>query len=107
MCIISTNNVNNILENAENAFTNAKFCHYCLPNAGTVELLATLDRKVVNYTLKDYCIIFLGEKDFQASNKYEELVTHIKCKLEKITHTNVILCSPSFKLNYNTIFSTG
>lgn len=99
ICIVSENNVNSILETAEHVFPNNKICHYCLPNAGVTELLSGLGLKLVNYTLKDYCIILLGERDFVVSKNYATLVNHIKCKLEKITHTNVILCSPNFKLN--------
>lgn len=101
ICIISDNNVNNILKTAEYTFTNSKIIHYCLTNAGITELFVNLELKLVNYTLQDYCIIFLGTKDFEMSFNYEKLVEYIKNKLEKITHTNVIICSPNFKLGAN------
>lgn len=107
VCIVSANNVNNILGIAENTFQNSKICHYCMPNAGAAELLASLDKKLVDYTLNDYCIVLLGEKDFLESNNYEKLVNHIKGKIENVMHTNVILCSPNFKLNWNVnLFNT-
>lgn len=107
LCLISDNNVNNILGIAETTFPAAKICHYCMPKAGIVELLETLEIKLINYSLHDYCIIFIGEQDFLVSNKYDELVNHIRYKLENIKHTNVILCSPNFKLKWNVnLFNT-
>lgn len=107
LCIISDNNVNDVLEIAKNTFPNDKICHYCMPKAGIIGLIATLDIKLINYTLNDYCIIFLGEADFLVSKNYAELVDYIKCKLEKILHTNIIVCCPTFKLKSNTtLFNT-
>lgn len=107
LCLISDNNVNAILGIAENTFPNDKICHYCMPKAGIMKLLETLDKKLVNYTLNDHCIIFIGETDFLVSKNYAELVNYIKFRLEKILHTNIILCCPTFKLKSNTsLFNT-
>lgn len=107
VCIISDNNVNNILRIAKNTFPNANICHYCMPNVGAAELLSSLDKKLEDFTLYDYCIILLGEKDFFESQNYENLVNHIKGKIETVMHTNVIICSPNFKLKWNVnLFNT-
>uniref|UniRef100_A0A2A4JXQ3 Uncharacterized protein n=1 Tax=Heliothis virescens TaxID=7102 RepID=A0A2A4JXQ3_HELVI len=103
LCIISDNNENNILNFAENTFPNKIVCHYCMPKAGIIELLATLEVKLAYYTLDDFCIILLGERDFTVSKNYAYLVDYIKCKLEKLLHTNIVFCCPTFKLGWDTI----
>lgn len=101
ICIVSDNNVNNVLKYAEYTFPNSNICHYCMPNANIQQLLNRLDDKLKTFCDKDYCVIFLGENDFMLSKDYEKLVDYIKQKLEKLMHTNVILCLPNYKLKNN------
>lgn len=99
MCIISSNNVNKMLEIAENTFTGYNLCHYIIPNGGIKQLFTDLDKKLIDFTFEDYCIIYLGERDFEISNNYRLLLNYMKKELYKIDNTNVVICSPNFKLN--------
>lgn len=99
MCIVSSNNVNKMLEIAEHTFVGYKLCHYITPNGGIIQLFADLDKKLLNFTFEDYCVIYIGERDFESSNNYRFLLNFIKNKLKNINHTNVVICSPNFKLS--------
>lgn len=99
LCIISSNKTCNIRSIAENSFPHLSICHYLSTNCGLQQLLSNLNVKLTNYTLEDYCIIFIGEKDFIKSNNYSELVTYVRETLMNINHTNVILCLPTYKCN--------
>lgn len=58
-------------------------------------------------TKTDYCIIFIGEYDFQKTYNYIELVQYIRDKLSSLNNTNIILCLPTFKCSvYNTMYNS-
>lgn len=98
VCIISSNNSNKITPIAENTLQNtSNICHYLLPNSNTKRMLSDIEIKLQHFTLKDYCIIFIGEEDFNTTCDYFDLIFYIRETLEKIKHTNVIICTPTYK----------
>lgn len=99
LCIISSNKTNRILSTAEDTFDNYKICHYLTPNCSIEKLIDNLHSKLLNYTLKDSCIIFIGEDDFLKTSNYCDVVIHIREVLSKINNTNIILCLPTYKCN--------
>lgn len=101
LCIISSNNVNKLLYLGENTFLGYELCHYIMPNAGINQLFADLDKKLIDFTHEDYCIIYIGERDFEVSNNYRILIDYIKNELKNVMNTNIIICSPNFKLSDN------
>lgn len=59
-------------------------------------LLNNLEDKLQGYTATDYCIILVGETDFTYSQNYVHLVENIRAKLLSITHTNLMICTPTY-----------
>lgn len=100
LCIISSNQINKILPIAENTFPCHQICHYLLPNRGISNLLCNIQNKLTEYTEIDNCIIFIGEDDFRQTNNYFDIIMTIRETLLAITHTNVILCLPTYKYDY-------
>lgn len=49
--------------------------------------------------MNDFCIILIGENDFNVSQNYSELVSQIRNILVPIDYTNIIICVPTF--NYS------
>lgn len=106
ICIISSNKNNDVLSIAEETFKFSQVCHYVTPNCGTIQLIRNLDQKVKDFSMDDYCIVLIGEEDFKRTENYVEIVVALRNELQKIRHTNVILCVPTFKLsNYSTMFN--
>lgn len=99
ICIISSNSTNRILSKAEDVFPNFKICHYLTPNCGFEKLIENLQAKLINYTLEDYCILHIGEEDFHKTNNYCNLIAETREVLKNITHTNIILCLPTYNFN--------
>ncbi|XP_060810239.1 uncharacterized protein LOC132904330 [Amyelois transitella] len=106
LCMISSNKHNNMTTIAQNTFSNFHICHYLYPNCGITELINNLDKKVKDYTKKDYCVIFIGPEDFKQTNNYFDIVLKLRQTLQLITNTNIILCVPTFIVNdFSTIFN--
>lgn len=96
--ILSSNKDNKILNIVNNKMSEMfSICHYLTPNCNTKHLLKDIEHKLVNFTMKDFCVIFLMEENFKTVYEYFELIKYIRLKLQKITHTNVIMCVPSYK----------
>lgn len=106
ICMISSNKTNSMLSIAESTFDNYKICHYLKPNSGINQLIKGLEVKLKGYTQKDCCIIFIGQEDFKKTNNYFDLVLNLRETLQLITHTNIIICLPTFVCNnHSTIFN--
>lgn len=105
LCIISSNKTNTILTTAERTFPNCQICHYLTPNCGLLNLITDIELKLKNYTLDDYCLIFIGEEDFRRTNDYYDLIINIRETLSKIQHTNIIICLPTFKFKHSLMFN--
>lgn len=98
IAITSSNNKNKMLEIAERELdTKFQLCHYLYPYCGIKELFAGISERVKDYTAGDYCVIMIGEEDFHTANDYQFLVKLIRETLLKLTHTNFIICLPTFK----------
>lgn len=96
LCVISDRN-RHILEYLENAFAEEyAICHYSKPQAPAQELLADLEKKVTNFTHDDFCIILLGQSEFKTTKNYNDLIQEIRHAVSKISHTNVIICPPTY-----------
>ncbi|KAI8432084.1 hypothetical protein MSG28_004592 [Choristoneura fumiferana] len=52
--------------------------------------------RTTSYTKQDYCIVMVGEEDFDETQNYKRLVDQIKKKLETITNTNIIIAAPTY-----------
>lgn len=105
VCILSSNTYNKTLSTFEDVLSeHYNTIHYLKSHCGIKDLLRGIESKVNGYTYNDYCVILLGDKDFTSSKDYFELISYIKEELQKIQHTNIILCSPTYKL-YKNIFN--
>lgn len=52
------------------------------------------------------CLIMIGEKDFEETNNYLDIIYLIKKQLENIQNTNIILCLPTYRYGkYNTMYN--
>ncbi|KAL0870130.1 hypothetical protein ABMA27_006284 [Loxostege sticticalis] len=96
--LISTNKNNKVLSLALRTFQDKyQLCHYKLPHQGILDTLQTITEKTRLLTKGDYCVIMVGEKDFETSQNYSLLVKQIRNKLINLNHTNIIICLPTFK----------
>lgn len=106
ICMLSTDKKNKMLTITDSLTKDYELCHYLTPDVGVRRLLNNIYSKISDYTMKDYCIIFIGEEDFRKSQNYASLVSFIKNAVQSITHTNVILCVPIFNCsNYANIYN--
>lgn len=96
LCVISGRN-NNVLQNLEDTFAKKfTFCHFSKPAAQINELLMGIETKVCKLTKEDFCIILLGESDIKMNQNYISVIQLLRNTLKKITHTNVIICPPTY-----------
>lgn len=103
ICIISENRKNKIRSIAENILNrNSEYeiCHYLKPNCGINNMICDLEDKLKEFTMCDYCVILIGATDFERTKNYNSLVENIRKKIKRITHTNIIICAPTYKLSY-------
>lgn len=97
VCLLSSNKRSPVLRCAQRSLgDDFQICHFLTPGAGIGRLLVNLDEKLVNYSAQDCCVVLIGEDDFKKSQNYLHLVKYIKENLEKVKHTNIILCLPTF-----------
>lgn len=100
--ILSTNTNNKILSISEQTLSeNYKICHYLMPHGNTTRLLSNIETKIQDLTLRDFCIIMIGEEDFRSTNDYFAIILNLRETLKTVKHTNIIICSPTFKYGYN------
>lgn len=104
ICLISSDSRRKTLSTALQKWDSFSICHHLTPGVGIQELFNGIDTKLKDFTLNDYCIIFIGDLDFKSTNNYVKLVDLIQNKLRSVQHTNVILCLPTFKLGKNLFF---
>lgn len=105
ICLLSTNKKNKILSIAQDLLYNKyDICHYLTPNGTIQQLLSGIQTKLRDYTRTDYCIILVGEEDFKITCNYFNTIVYIRNVLKQLTHTNVIICYPTYILgNYTNI----
>lgn len=98
LCVISSSRRYNILHNIRNneSFNGYQVCHFITANVGIEILLRDIDIKLKEYSMEDFCVVLIGEADFNVSQDYKTLITSIKMKLHEITNTNIILVTPTY-----------
>ena len=85
----------------ETSLREYEICHYRKPKCGIKQILETIETKLQNFTIEDYCIIYIGEEDFRTTQNYVDLVMFIRGKLLMLTHTNIVICLPTYKFKFN------
>lgn len=103
ICILSSNKRNKIRQSAENTLCKKpnEICHYLMSHCKIEQLIYGIENKLKTFTMSDFCIILVGEEDFNTTNDYFHLISCIRGTIEKIKHTNVIICAPTYKLYMN------
>lgn len=97
LCIFSCNRSKGLLPIIEETFSSHfDYCHYLLPNNTITEAMADLENKLKDFTLSDYCIFVIGENDIKSEDNYVNTIQMIKERLQKVTHTNKIICVPTY-----------
>lgn len=101
LLILSSNNKNKIINiiRDNNCFKNFSYCHHVFPGAGVRQLFEDLTTRLCNMTMKDYCVIILGEEDFKKVTDVNALVIHIREVVKSIHFTNIVLSCPTFICN--------
>lgn len=106
LCIISNGTIYNTLNMAMQKFPQAQICHYSSTGGGLHQLLYGIENKLQNFTLKDHCLICIGENDFVTSVNYRRKIDYIREKLQNLQHTNIIIVLPTYNCNsYANIFN--
>ncbi|PZC74714.1 hypothetical protein B5X24_HaOG207339 [Helicoverpa armigera] len=97
LCILNTENKKGSLSIIEDTFSkHFDFCHHIMHNCSTKILVQDIDQKLENFTIRDYCIIFIGQTDVKEENKHLSIINELKDSLCRIKHTNIILCLPTY-----------
>lgn len=96
ICILSDSKNGSLTPSIQDTFSSATYCHFAYPNGGVEVLLKNIEAKLRGYTSTDYCVILVGESDFKATKDYVDLVKKIRVELLKITHTNIVICAPTY-----------
>lgn len=108
ICILSNNYSNNITLIGGKVFGDTYgTCHYLKTHCNTHHMLHDIQSKLQHFTMDDFCIILIGEEDFKTTNDYFNLIFYIRENLQEITHTNVILCTPTYKYgHYHNLYNS-
>lgn len=85
----------------ETSLREYEICHYRKPKCGIKQILEEIEAKHQNFTIEDCCIIYIGEEDFRTTQNYVDLVMFIRGKLLMLTHTNIVICLPTYKFKFN------
>lgn len=103
----SSNSRNPILQLAEKTVgVDSKICHHKYVSGGIMEQLSHIEKQTKALTKHDFFVLIVGEKEFETSKKYYELIIFIREELKKIQHTNVIICLPTYRCNeYSNIYN--
>lgn len=106
VCILSNNTENKILSISNTTLQlKSDICHYLMPHCTMDQMMLNIETKVKSFTMNDFCIIMIGEEDIN-SNNYPNLIFSIRASINKIQHTNIIICAPTYKCgNYTNIFN--
>jgi transcription termination factor NusB len=106
--ILSTNNKNKIYQISRKILPNElQICHYSLPNAGIKGMLHDIHVKTKALTPSDYCVVLIGQDDFECTKDHLDLIHYIREILQPLQHTNFILCAPTYKCDKNSSIYNG
>lgn len=96
LCIISNNCTKGTLPLIEEIFSKGfEYCHYLLPNATMKDFFSSIDQKLKDFTMNDYCLIFIGENDLR-NGDCMDMLDSLRNSLKNATHTNKIICAPTY-----------
>lgn len=96
LTILSSNKKNAVLQAAEKKIPQAQICHFLTSNGGIQQILDGIETKLHDFTHKDFCIVFIGQNDFQTTKSYKLTIDYIREKILLVQHTNVIICLPTY-----------
>ncbi|CAH2984813.1 unnamed protein product [Chilo suppressalis] len=98
LCILSSEKGLKILQNVQRIDYLSQFqiCHFLTTNSGINIILENIEEKLKEFTKKDFCVIMIGQRDFETAHNYKSLVKTIKTKLQQIKNTNIILTAPTY-----------
>lgn len=97
LCVLSNSTQRGILQAIEENFSNDfKYCSYLMPDSKIIHLLTNIKTKLRDFSVNDYCIILLGDSDIKTNSNFINLVKVINESLRQITHTNIIICTPTY-----------
>lgn len=97
LCVLSNYTQPGMLQAIEENFATVfDYCSYTSPNSNLKILLASIPSKIEHFTMTDYCIIVLGETDIKTNDNFIDLVKLIRESLINVTHTNIIICVPTY-----------
>lgn len=107
ICMLSANKHNTMLSTAERYFCeNFELCHYLNPDVGIKDLLKNAETKLEDFTMNDFCMLFIGERDFKTTQNYVELVLYLRKVIQKLNHTNIVICFPTYNCGrYSSLFN--
>lgn len=97
--VLSSNNNNKVLETLQQTFKGDRYsiCHYLKTHCGLQTLLDDVEHITKKLTKIDYFVLMIGEEDFKTTHEYFKLIFSLRETLQKINHTNVIICLPTYK----------
>lgn len=102
LCVISNLTYDKfLLQDIESKMGAYEYCLYRTRNANIINTVKSLDMKLHNFTMDDYCILLIGEPDFYKTNNYSDIVSYIHNIIKGITHTNIVICLPTYQYKYN------
>jgi regulator of replication initiation timing len=97
LCVFSCNRFKGALPIIEDTFSSYfEYCHFSFPNSTITGAMSNMENKLKNFTLSDYCIFVIGENDIKSEDNYVNTIEKIKERLQKVTHTNKIICVPTY-----------
>ncbi|KAF9406832.1 hypothetical protein HW555_012929 [Spodoptera exigua] len=97
LCIISSEKIRGSLSVTEDVFSNHfDFCHYIMPNCNVKQITSDIEQKLKGFTIKDYCLLFIGQNDVRFESEHINAINALKESLQKIKHTNVVICAPTY-----------
>lgn len=97
LCILSSYATKGSLSTLQEVYSNySHFCHYIRSNSSATDLIRDIELKVKSFTLKDYCIIHIGENDIKEERDYIDIINKLRTSLQKINHTNIIICAATY-----------
>lgn len=98
LAIISSNCTRGSLPIIEEVFSKYfEYCNFIIPNVTSTSFLKSIKYKLKDFTMNDYCLIFVGESDLQGKDYSTHILHNLKCSLQNVTHTNIVICTPVYK----------
>ncbi|KAL4718924.1 hypothetical protein ACJJTC_018285 [Scirpophaga incertulas] len=98
ICVISSNKNHKILQNINtiDIFNEFRLIHYLTNNVGIDIMIRDLNVKLKDYTEQDFCVIIIGEADFNYSQNFRALIKRMRENLVNIRNTNIIVTAPIY-----------